>query len=418
MIHQSPLPEVEIPDLPLTDYVLARAEELGDKPALIDGPSGRTLTYGGLLQGIRALAGGLVARGFEPGQAAGAALPEHPRVRRGLPRGRVRRRRRHDDQPDVRRTRDPPPAPRRRRPAARHRGAVPRGRPGGRRGHRRRGDLRHRRGHRRRPLVDRADGRAARRAGARRRERDRRAALLLRHDRGLQGRDADASQPGRQRGADAGRRRAARRRDDRGRAAVLPHLRHAGADELRTARGRHDRHAAALRPRAVPLGPPGVRRHPVVRRPADRRRDGQAPARGQLRHVQARAGLLGRGAAVGRAGPGGRETPRLRGGPGLRHDRAVTGLAHHARRPVQAGIGRRHRAQHRDAHRRPADGRRPRRRRRRRDLGARAAGHEGLPQQRAGHRRSRSTTRAGCAPATSGTSTTTATSSSSTGSRS
>ncbi len=78
MIHQSPLPEVEIPDLPLTDYVLARAEELGDKPALIDGPSGRTLTYGGLLQGIRALAGGLVARGFEPGQALALLSPNIP----------------------------------------------------------------------------------------------------------------------------------------------------------------------------------------------------------------------------------------------------------------------------------------------------------------------------------------------------
>ena len=78
MIFQSPLPEVEIPDLPLTDYVLARAEELGDKPALIDGPSGRALTYGALLQGIRALAGGLVARGFEPGQALALLSPNIP----------------------------------------------------------------------------------------------------------------------------------------------------------------------------------------------------------------------------------------------------------------------------------------------------------------------------------------------------
>ena len=77
------------------------------------------------------------------------------------------------------------------------------------------------------------------------------------------------------------------------------------------------------------------------------------------------------------------EAARLRGRPGLRHDRAVTGLAPHPRRPVQAGVRRRDRAQHRDAHRRPADRRRPRRRRRRRDLGPRSAGDEGLPQQRA-----------------------------------
>lgn len=45
MIHASPLPDVEIPELSLPAYVLARAAELGDKPAIIDGPTGRTLTY-------------------------------------------------------------------------------------------------------------------------------------------------------------------------------------------------------------------------------------------------------------------------------------------------------------------------------------------------------------------------------------
>ncbi len=257
---------------------------------------------------------------------AGDPGAEPAGVRDRLPRCRVRRRRGDHHQPDVHRARGPPPARRRRRPAAGDRGAVPRHGQGRRRGHERRGDLRHRRG-RGGALLHRADGRAAGRAGARRPGLDGRAPLLLRHHGHQQGRDADPPQPRRERRADAGRRRHARGRDDRGRAAVLPHLRHAGADELRAARGRHDRHDAALRPRAVPLDPPGVRRHPVVRRTADRGRDGQAPARRQLRHVQARAGLLGRGAAVGRAGPRGRQAPRLRGGPGLRHDRAVTGLA-------------------------------------------------------------------------------------------
>ena len=44
MIHRSPLPDVEIPDLPLTSYVLAAAADRQDQPALIDGPSGRALT--------------------------------------------------------------------------------------------------------------------------------------------------------------------------------------------------------------------------------------------------------------------------------------------------------------------------------------------------------------------------------------
>jgi 4-coumarate--CoA ligase len=78
MIHRSPLPDVEIPEEPLVDYMLARADELGDKPALIDGPSGRVITYSGLKQAVRALAGGLVARGFAPGQTLAILAPNLP----------------------------------------------------------------------------------------------------------------------------------------------------------------------------------------------------------------------------------------------------------------------------------------------------------------------------------------------------
>ncbi|MBI4942512.1 MAG: 4-coumarate--CoA ligase family protein [Actinobacteria bacterium] len=78
MIHRSPLPDVDIPTTTLTDYVLARAAELGDKPALIDGTSGRTLTYAALAGGVRALAGGLVARGFAPGDVLALLSPNIP----------------------------------------------------------------------------------------------------------------------------------------------------------------------------------------------------------------------------------------------------------------------------------------------------------------------------------------------------
>ena len=47
-MYTSPYPDVDIPESPITPYVLRRTGELGDKPALIDGPSGRTLSYGGL----------------------------------------------------------------------------------------------------------------------------------------------------------------------------------------------------------------------------------------------------------------------------------------------------------------------------------------------------------------------------------
>jgi 4-coumarate--CoA ligase len=78
VIHTSPLPAVEIPDTPLTAYVLHRAAELGDKPAIIDGPTGRTLTYAQLDGAIRMLAGGLVARGFAKGEVLGIMAPNVP----------------------------------------------------------------------------------------------------------------------------------------------------------------------------------------------------------------------------------------------------------------------------------------------------------------------------------------------------
>jgi 4-coumarate--CoA ligase len=78
MIYRSPLPDVEIPDAPLTGYVLHRARELGDKPALIDGPTGRVLTYAALDQGVRSFAGGLAAAGFGKGDVLAVMAPNLP----------------------------------------------------------------------------------------------------------------------------------------------------------------------------------------------------------------------------------------------------------------------------------------------------------------------------------------------------
>jgi acyl-CoA synthetase (AMP-forming)/AMP-acid ligase II len=77
-IHRSPLPDVEIPDVALTTYTLARAAELGDKPTLIDGPTGRTLTYAQLAGGAASLAGGLAAKGFGKGSTLGMLAPNIP----------------------------------------------------------------------------------------------------------------------------------------------------------------------------------------------------------------------------------------------------------------------------------------------------------------------------------------------------
>jgi 4-coumarate--CoA ligase len=78
VIHRSPLPDVAIPDVSLTEHVLRRVEDLGDKPALIDALTGRTLTFAQLDDAVRRLAGGLVARGFKAGDVVAIMAPNLP----------------------------------------------------------------------------------------------------------------------------------------------------------------------------------------------------------------------------------------------------------------------------------------------------------------------------------------------------
>jgi len=67
MIFSSPHPAVMIPDTSLTDFVLKRAPDLGGKPAIIDGPSGRTISYAQLTETIYRLAAGLASHGLSKG---------------------------------------------------------------------------------------------------------------------------------------------------------------------------------------------------------------------------------------------------------------------------------------------------------------------------------------------------------------
>jgi hypothetical protein len=39
MIIKGPYPDITIPETALTPFVMHRAQQLGDKPALIDGPT-------------------------------------------------------------------------------------------------------------------------------------------------------------------------------------------------------------------------------------------------------------------------------------------------------------------------------------------------------------------------------------------
>jgi acyl-CoA synthetase (AMP-forming)/AMP-acid ligase II len=78
MIYRAPEPDVEIPRGDVASFVLEGAAERGAKPALIDAPTGRVLTYGELSERVRALAAGLAERGFGHGDVLGVYLPNLP----------------------------------------------------------------------------------------------------------------------------------------------------------------------------------------------------------------------------------------------------------------------------------------------------------------------------------------------------
>ena len=64
MIFKSPYPDIEIPDVPVTSFILEHASQCGARAALIDGKTGRTLTYDELVAAVDRAASGLAARGF------------------------------------------------------------------------------------------------------------------------------------------------------------------------------------------------------------------------------------------------------------------------------------------------------------------------------------------------------------------
>ncbi|MCF8527748.1 MAG: AMP-binding protein [Candidatus Nanopelagicales bacterium] len=78
IIHASPLPEMQIPEVTITEFVLKEAARIPDRPALIDGPTGRSYTFGQLSGAIHAFAGGLAARGLGPGDTIGLMSPNIP----------------------------------------------------------------------------------------------------------------------------------------------------------------------------------------------------------------------------------------------------------------------------------------------------------------------------------------------------
>ena len=376
MIHRSPLPDVEISELPLTSYVLASGQE--DKPALIDGASGRALTYGDLDSAVRSLAGGLVASGFAKGDVLALMapnVPEYAVVFHGaaMAGGIVTTINPTYTETELNtQLRDsrarilvtiPPLVP------MASRGCAGTGveeiyvlgeAPGAK------------------PLAGLFGPPLAEHVPVGPDD-----VVALPYSSGTTGLCKGVMLTQRNMVANIAQMLAtAQIRSDERLVAVLPFFHIYGMQVLMN---------CSLRAGATVVTLPRFDLEQFLRVHQDYRitRSFAAPpiVLALAKHPlvdsfdlsMRRRPLRGR-AAEGRPGRRVRQAAGLRGGPGLRHDRAVAGHPHHAAGRVQAGIGGRHGAEHADADRRPDQRGGRGRRRRGRDLGARAAGDEGLPQ--------------------------------------
>lgn len=78
MSFDNPLPPGTVAEIPLAQFVLQHALQLGAKAALIDGASGRTLSYAQLWTQVRHVAKSLVQRGYRKGDVFALYSPNLP----------------------------------------------------------------------------------------------------------------------------------------------------------------------------------------------------------------------------------------------------------------------------------------------------------------------------------------------------
>jgi acyl-CoA synthetase (AMP-forming)/AMP-acid ligase II len=78
MIHTSPGAPIEIPDVSLAAFILEHADARGDAPALIEGPTGRVVTYEAFARGVREVARDLQLRGIRKGDVVAIWSPNVP----------------------------------------------------------------------------------------------------------------------------------------------------------------------------------------------------------------------------------------------------------------------------------------------------------------------------------------------------
>jgi acyl-CoA synthetase (AMP-forming)/AMP-acid ligase II len=75
---RSDLPDVEVGGTTVHALALRHAARLGDKPALVDGATGRTIGYRQLANGIERVAASLANRGFAAGDVLALYSPNLP----------------------------------------------------------------------------------------------------------------------------------------------------------------------------------------------------------------------------------------------------------------------------------------------------------------------------------------------------
>ena len=67
MIFRGPYPDVAIPEVSITDFIFSSTAAFKNKTALIDGPTGRSLTYAEFEDAVRRVAASLATKGFRKG---------------------------------------------------------------------------------------------------------------------------------------------------------------------------------------------------------------------------------------------------------------------------------------------------------------------------------------------------------------
>jgi acyl-CoA synthetase (AMP-forming)/AMP-acid ligase II len=78
VIFKSPHPEVQIPNIALTPFVLENAPRWRDRVAIVEAASGRSYTFGQIADGVRSFSAGLHEKGFKKGDVLAIMSPNVP----------------------------------------------------------------------------------------------------------------------------------------------------------------------------------------------------------------------------------------------------------------------------------------------------------------------------------------------------